>query len=384
MRVKKISNTECEVKFYGDIGFWFTDGKTISDLVDDLESQGYKKITFRLHCYGGSVFEGNLIGNVLASSKSEINIIIDGIAASMGCMILPYVPESRVSIADNAMGMVHRPTNSVGGNADDHESAAKLLRDIENNFIDVLHSRTKISKEDIKKMWLDGTDHWLSADEMVKYKLAGKKVKKIANIADLDSQRLIEMGEKGAYDLFVAKLDNNNNFNTIMDKKSIITAFGLTGVTENSTDAEILAALQAKYKKQEDRITELENKSKEQTKNAITKAIDKAIEETRIVIAENVKREDVVAPFLKIGLDSGLETLETILSSLPTKTKTGETNTSIYGMIHTATTQTTTVAKDWKWYQKNDPRALEALQKTNPTEFNAIYKKEFGVDAPKD
>lgn len=41
------------------------------------------EICLRVHCYGGSVIEGNMIFNAIRNSKIPVNIYIDGIAASM-------------------------------------------------------------------------------------------------------------------------------------------------------------------------------------------------------------------------------------------------------------------------------------------------------------
>ncbi|MBL7973062.1 MAG: ATP-dependent Clp protease proteolytic subunit, partial [Prolixibacteraceae bacterium] len=70
-----------EIKVYGDIGYK-NNSSTLINTLTNLEKTGCKELTIRLHCYGGSVFEGNVMFNLLKSSQIKIKIVIDGIAAS--------------------------------------------------------------------------------------------------------------------------------------------------------------------------------------------------------------------------------------------------------------------------------------------------------------
>lgn len=373
MLIRK-NGTKAEVKMYGSIGGWFVDGFNFTSILDDFEASGITEATFRMHCYGGSVFEGNVIGGAFARSKMKINIIIDGIAASMACMVLPHVPVENIQIAENGFGMVHRPVGGGNGDASDHLSTAKLLLDIEGNFIRTLSQRTGKAAEEIKAKFFDGKDHWLNADEMITYKLAGSKVKSVASIAELDKQRVESLGEQAVYSHFAALAKNENlpqnNFNTMDLKQLLITAYNLIGVTAESSDTAVLAALQAKTKETEDRLTNLETKAKTEKATAIKAALDAAQTAGKITA-------EVRLTYEAIGETSGVDVLNTVLAGLGTKQPiVRQLSPEGKGGAGGGTSN----EKTWAWYQEHDSKALETMPETDPETFKALYKAEYGVD----
>lgn len=374
MRIKKLNKTQAEVLMYGNVGGWFVDGFNFASIIDDLESQGITETTFRIHSYGGSVFEGNVISAAFARSKMKINLVIDGIAASMACMILPSVPVENVSIADNAFGMIHRPVGGQRGNASQLLSEAKLLMDIEGNFIRTLSQRTGLSADKIKADFFDGNDHWLNADKMIEYKLVGNKIPSVASIVQLDKQTIEQMTEQAAYGHFAAKLDSGadipHNKTNLQMKKELIEAFQLKGVTADSSDTAVIAALQAMFKGTEDRLKALETKAKAEKAAAIKSALDTA-QSAGLITAE------LRPTYEAIGENSGVEALNTVLGGMGKKTPIAQTikpgGKGKGGQDN---------QKDWNWYQENDPQALEEMPVNDPETFKALYKAEFKTDPP--
>ena len=77
------SNNSAEILLYGFIGNWKdTDSKRFISDFKQLESS-HDKINVRINSGGGDVFEGITIYNTLKNSTSEIDVYIDGVAASM-------------------------------------------------------------------------------------------------------------------------------------------------------------------------------------------------------------------------------------------------------------------------------------------------------------
>jgi len=321
MLYKKITNTHAETKLYGNIGGWFANGDTFTSFLDGLETAGFKELTIRWHCYGGSVFEGNVIGNAFGRSDLKINIIIDGLAASMGCFILPYIPVENIQIAENAFGMVHRPSSGEMGDADAHLNTAKLLQDMENNFIKVVSERSGKTQDEVKALWFDGKDHWLNADEMVSYGFVGKKVSAVAkNLKELDKQTIENMQVESIYDQYAASLDKDSIINEnkkIMNVALLIAAFALTGVTAESPETEVLAALQQKFQALNDKVANLEATAKAKTTAAITALIEK--NKSKFTLQPGQKLEDVVAAYKGIGETSGVEALSMVLEGMQPK-----------------------------------------------------------------
>ena len=369
MLIKKIDSTHMEVKMYGNIGGWFVDGENFTSILDDFEAAGVREATFRMHCYGGSVFEGSVIGNAFARSKMKINIVIDGIAASMACMVLPYVAAENIQIAENGFGMLHRPATDAGGNADAHLAAAKLLGDMEANIIRTLAERTGLGADAIRAKFFDGADHWLNADEMVQYRLAGSKVKSVASIAALDRLIIENMTEEFAYGHFAASLDTagtfkNNNKNNLGMKKELIEGYKLTGVTAESSDTAVLAALREKTEATEQRLATMEGEAKSQKDGAIKAMLDVATKEGKI-------GADKRGTYEAIGQAAGTEALATVLAEMGKKTP-------IVQMLQGGGTGSGSGERTWAWYQANAAKELEAMPEADPERFKELYKAEFG------
>lgn len=368
MQVKEINKKHVEARLYGNIGGFFTDGGSFASLLEGFEAKGYTEATLRLHCYGGSVFEGNVIYNALQRTGLKVNIIIDGVAASMGCFILPAI--ENVSIAENGFGMVHRPTGSDDGDADAHLSTAKLLQDMEGNFIKRISERTGMTPDEIKAMWFDGKDHWLNADEMVKYGFAQKKLPATAkSIRILDSEIAQGMTPEAVYDRFAAFLDRNNKRNIQMNPlvTLLIAAFQLEGITPESPETEVIAALTKKFEVLNTRIAGMEAEAKAKRTATVKSLLDNA----------KIPAGNLRTSYEKIGETVGVDELLAIL-----KPHMPGAATDLTGLIRNdgKNTPGADASKNWNWYQQNDPAALEKMQEDDPDRFRALYKAEYGVE----
>lgn len=140
--------TRNQLKAYGSI--WQGDGTEFVRELNRLESL-YSDIDIHLHTYGGSVFDGNLMINAIEKSPANITIVIDGVAASMGALLL--VSAKKVKMVENGYIMVHNPSSGAWGNAFVLESEAKLLRMMEKDFENRLVKRTGKKLSEIKE-WL--------------------------------------------------------------------------------------------------------------------------------------------------------------------------------------------------------------------------------------
>lgn len=387
MKYRKISATHAEARLYGNIGNWWTNGDTFTSFIEDLESKGFTELTLRMHCYGGSVFEGNVMANAVERSSMTINMIIDGLAASMGCFFLPYVPKENVQIAANAYGMVHRPMSGGGGDADDHAQQSKLLRDMENNFVKTVAERTGKKEAEVRTLWFDGKDHWLNADEMVEYGFAGKKVKSVApSIKELDKQVIESMDEESVYSRFAAVLEKKSTNNQNSKKMNIalwIAAFQLEGLTAESSEEAVLAAVQAKQNKLNERITTLETDAKAKADAAVTAELDAAEAAKKFEGVPGMTKEQVRAQYQELGDKMGVAMLKTVLAGLQGTTRKP---TIMQTVVPGATAQVVGGAvaglSTWNDYQTKNPQALQAMADENHPDhetFRELYKAEYGV-----
>ena len=204
-----------------------------------------------------------------------------------------------VEICENAFVMVHRPTGGSGGNADDVTSTAKVLRDMENNFARSISIKSGLKTDEIKSLWLNGSDHWLNSDEAVKYGFANRKVKAVAK--DVKTLKIsAQMDANTIYNRFAASLNIKNEYNSM--KKKLIETFSLQDVTEKNTDDEIIEKL----------VEEFDN---------LKKQVDESAEEdinSLLISALNEKRimPNMEETYRQIGKTSGITALTSVLGSM--------------------------------------------------------------------
>ena len=78
---------EAEILLYGYIGKWEEFDYPRFQNLFRTALQNNKNLTIRVHCGGGSVFEGLAIYDSIRSSDSHVKIHVEGIAGSMGGVI---------------------------------------------------------------------------------------------------------------------------------------------------------------------------------------------------------------------------------------------------------------------------------------------------------
>ena len=153
----------CCILMYGEIGTYAD--VTAQDVVTQImeADNTYKNIDIRINSVGGEVAAGIAIFNAIRQAKANITIYIDCIAASTASFIAGC--GRKVKMGRYARMMLHRPTGGVYGNADQLKSYIDQLQQIEDILCDIYANRTGMSVDEIKEKYMDGADHWLTAQE---------------------------------------------------------------------------------------------------------------------------------------------------------------------------------------------------------------------------
>lgn len=351
-------------------------GMEFVTLFSRLEGK-YNQITVKMHSYGGSVFDGNLIYNTIQNSKKDIDFIIIGIAASMAAVISQSRKDKKPKMVRNGFLMIHAPSGSTYGSALDHENNAKLMRSMEKNFVKLLASSAGKPESYVSK-WMIG-DNWFDAEQALKEGL-------ISEIIDAESDTITsslnpkELGAEGMYYQFTALVNpENSKINLEIDmKKPLIEALGLQGVTAESSDTAIIDAVRKHYEGKTSKLEadlaeakkkqkEAEDKLDEQGKAAITAVLDQAKKDGKITAEQT-------ATYEAIGTTSGIEALNTVLAAIPAR----KPITSQIG--NNGGAGGSPVARenwDWDKWQKEDPKGFEALSKENPEAWQALYDQKY-------
>src|ERR1043165_9982317 len=164
------NDNAAEILLYGFIGAWKdTDSKRFISDFKKLESSN-NKINVRINSGGGDVFEGITIYNTLKNSSSEIDVYIDGVAASMASVIA--LAGKKIFMSRYAQLMIHRVSGSAIGDADTFRETAALMEELEKSLLEIYANKTGKDVAAIQNAWMQsGKDSWFNASEAVQEKL---------------------------------------------------------------------------------------------------------------------------------------------------------------------------------------------------------------------
>jgi ATP-dependent Clp endopeptidase proteolytic subunit ClpP len=152
------------VKLYDQIGpSWagMIDATLVSNAINDAGP--LDSIEVRINCPGGSLYEGMAIYNILKAHPASVHTAVDGIAASMGSVVL-LAGDTR-EVPKNAFVMIHDPSIVTAGVESDLLKAISILSKGKQAIIDTYAERTGQSPESLAKMMSEET--WMNGEEAV-------------------------------------------------------------------------------------------------------------------------------------------------------------------------------------------------------------------------
>jgi len=391
MRYTELNSTTAELRFYGYIGQWWNSSTDFDNTIEDIERK-YQNLHIRLHCYGGEVFEGNVIYNRLVRTKLNVTVYVDGVAASMGGVVI--LPAKKIVMAPNSFVMIHVPKAYTSGSANDHFAQGKVLRNMEDAFTKAFSKRTGKSTKEIAK-YLDGSDHWLSADECLQMGLCDAIEGESATteaVAKPDSGTAVESIFNRYSAIAVASEPTsvtNSNSNTMTLIEALIMAFGLQGLTKDSSTTAVVEAMKKVVTDKDAKIASLTTEVQNVKDATIVAAI--ASKETELgkkfteLELENFKAIGRLNPTALTTVLAAIQPVPQLQNIVQPEAKATASATTPTGTSVVATDR-----KTWNWatWQEKDPDGLEALSKSAKAEdkavFKALYIGEFGEAAAAD
>ncbi|MHA1067014.1 ClpP-like prohead protease/major capsid protein fusion protein [Enterobacter ludwigii] len=153
-----------EILIYEQIGGWGISASSFIREVSDAGLFNASLVDIRIHSPGGSTLDGFAIFNTLKRLSGQVNIYIDGLAASMASVIA-MLPGATVHIPSNAFVMIHNPWGGVMGEADDMRDYADLLDKNSKNMVDAYAAKTGLPREEIEALMKNET--WMTGAEAV-------------------------------------------------------------------------------------------------------------------------------------------------------------------------------------------------------------------------
>lgn len=303
-----------QIRIIGEIG-WETDSSDFRAQVDAVAGQGIKDAHIYLFTPGGSCFQAAEIVNIMrAAFPGTITGEGGALVASAGTYIAAHC--DTFSMPSNGMFMVHKPTGGECGTADQMEAYVKLLRNIEEEYLNTYTAKAT-NQEELLKRW--GTaDWWMTASEA---KAEGfiTEVIDVKKTIDGDTAAMI-----AACGCPTEKIESFiNQQKTDMNTTTIAVALGLKA---DAQEAEIIAAagkvasMAKALQEATDREKELnakleayENKEKEAKAKVAAGMIEEAIKDGRI---DNDKEGKARASWAK-RFEADFDDASELLASLP-------------------------------------------------------------------
>lgn len=179
---------KAEVFIYGDIGeSWYGETVTAQSFVKEVNALDVDQLDVRINSIGGSVPDGLAIFNALRRHKADITVTIDGLAASTASLIA--MSGDTVSIAENAMLMIHAPWSVIGGNAKEMRERADMLDKWAESMAVSYVRAGGLTQDEALALLTDGVDHWYGAEEARDLGLVDEVVEAIPMAASLDQSR---------------------------------------------------------------------------------------------------------------------------------------------------------------------------------------------------
>lgn len=183
-QIKALANGNTEIYVYDEIGYW---GVTAKDFARDLKEVGKgAAIDLHINSPGGSVTDGIAIYNLLKNHQNSVNIIIDGIAASMASVIA--MAGDTITMPENALMMIHNPWGGAMGDADEMRKTADVLDKMKTALISAYASKTGLGDEEISAMM--DAETWMTGAEAAELGFADQTSAEVKIAASFDTTKL--------------------------------------------------------------------------------------------------------------------------------------------------------------------------------------------------
>lgn len=169
----RVNKDTGQIYIYGIIGTEEFGGKVSDiDIVDALQEIGPRKAIVHINSIGGMVDIGIGIHSLLKAHKPGVEIINDGICASIATIIAMAGTVRKTTVGSR--WMIHRVRGGVFGTADQMEKKAQEAR-IYDEATTAIYKEV-LSIDENKLSQLLEAEAWFSADQAIEIGLATEKI----------------------------------------------------------------------------------------------------------------------------------------------------------------------------------------------------------------
>ena len=155
--IRNVTKKGADIFLFDDIGMGGISGQEFANEIKMLNDFGVEQIDIHINSGGGDVIEGFSIFAAMTNSEATIHTINEGIAGSMGGIIL--LGGDKISMVDFSKVMIH----NVSGSENPDENEQKAIDALQDSLVTILTNRTNKTKSEITEMM--NVETWLNAKE---------------------------------------------------------------------------------------------------------------------------------------------------------------------------------------------------------------------------
>jgi len=371
--IRNLSKDIADIFLFDDIGGGGISGQEFADEIKMLNDFGVKQINVHINSGGGNVIDGFSIFSAMMNSEATIHTINEGVAGSMGGIIL--LGGDKISMLDFSKVMIHNVTGSE--NPDENEK--KAINALQDSLVTILTNRTKKNKKDIIEMM--NIETWLNAkealeagfiDEIVSSKHLEKKKKKSNRQPIMEIVNMLNLNQKPEK---MKNLCKYLNLSEDASEESILEAVKKIN-TELKEVKSTLATKESELTKANETIENQKNSIKKFEENQ-TELNKKLVEETVKTATKDGKFDEKDEKDLVDKFENNLEGLKLIVGAIksPAQIITNKLNAG-------GSTDIPENRKDWtlRDWEKKDQKGLDKIRNENIELFKQMYKNEYSVE----
>jgi ATP-dependent protease ClpP protease subunit len=194
-KFKNQTTTSAELLLYGPISSqsWWGDEITPKQFAQDLKDLGpIMTLNVRIDSGGGDVFAGVAIHNMIKRSCNNVNVFIDGLAASAASMIA--MAGTTITMMSGTMMMIHNPLSTLMGMYCSAElrSIADVLDKVKESVSTIYEQKSGKTTEEMSKIMDDET--WLTPQDALEMGFCDCVDASVVATMSLDRNCLISNG----------------------------------------------------------------------------------------------------------------------------------------------------------------------------------------------
>lgn len=141
---------------------WFDDDVTPKIFQEELDA-GNGDITLWLNSPGGDCIAASQIYAMLMDYGGQVNVNIDGIAASAASVIA--MAGITVRMAPTALMMIHNPFTVAAGDTDEMKKAIQMLSEVKESIINAYEIKTGLSRARLSSLM--DAETWMNAKKAI-------------------------------------------------------------------------------------------------------------------------------------------------------------------------------------------------------------------------